>query len=412
MKDLPLKRLATVIAGQSPPSVEIDDFYGDGLPFLQGNGEFGSESPTPRNRCDSSRKRCRKGDLLISVRAPVGALNKADREYGIGRGLAAVRPTRALDPAFAWWWLHAAMPHLRAAATGSTYEAVTAEEIGALRVPAWTLDVQQAISYFLSTETRRIDVLILKKRRMLGLLKERKAATLLAAAGGRLTHAGPYALSTLAWLGERPSHWREVLLRLVAATGSGHTPSRNRADWWTDCTIPWITTGEVAQVRSDEQEEIVDTREKVSELGLANSAAVVHPRGTVVLCRTASAGYSGIMAVDMATSQDFATWTCGTQLRPRYLLLCLRAMRPDLLGRLATGSTHKTIYMPDIQSLRIPLPSVEEQDAVVEAAWQRLNSLFAGMQLLQQQITLLQEHRHTLITAAVTGQLEVSGVSA
>ena len=61
------------------------------------------------------------------------------------------------------------------------------------------------------------------------------------------------------------------------------------------------------------------------------------------------------MGSDMATSQDFVTWTCGPLLEPRFLLLCLRAMRRDLLERLAQGSTHKTIYMPDIESIRVPL---------------------------------------------------------
>src|SRR5262249_9489467 len=140
-------------------------------------------------------------------------------------------------------------------------------------------------------------------------------------------------------------------------------------EWWIDPTIPWITTGEVAQMRSDGIEYIESTRERISELGMANSAATLHPAGTVVLCRTASAGYSAIMGRDMATSQDFATWTCGPLIRPRFLLLCLRAMRQDLLERLAMGSTHKTIYMPEIESMKVPVPPVEEQDRLVEAAW-------------------------------------------
>lgn len=67
----------------------------------------------------------------------------------------------------------------------------------------------------------------------------------------------------------------------------------------------------------------------------------------------------------MATSQDFATWTCGPRLYPRYLLHALRAMAPDL-QRLSSGSTHKTVYMPDIEELRIPLPSVAEQHRIAD----------------------------------------------
>ena len=165
-------------------------------------------------------------------------------------------------------------------------------------------------------------------------------------------------------------------------------------------------------MRSDRIEFITETREKISQLGVANSSAEIHPAGTVVLCRTASAGYSAIMGKDMATSQDFATWTCGPRLRPRFLLLCLRAMRQDLLGRLAMGSTHQTIYMPDIESLRVPLPEVEEQDRVVEAVWDRLRRFDGVVDALQRQLSLLQERRQALITAAVSGELDIPGIAA
>ncbi len=68
----------------------------------------------------------------------------------------------------------------------------------------------------------------------------------------------------------------------------------------------------------------------------------------------------------MATSQDFFTWTCSEELEPRFLLMCLRARHDDLVGRLAMGSTHKTIYMADIRGLRIPLPPVSEQRRIAD----------------------------------------------
>jgi type I restriction enzyme S subunit len=179
-----------------------------------------------------------------------------------------------------------------------------------------------------------------------------------------------------------------------------------------DRTIPWITTGEVWQIRDDRTEFLRETRELVSELGIANSSAELHPVGTVVLSRTASAGYSAIMGTDMATSQDYVTWTCGPRLRPRFLLLCLRAMRQDLLGRLAMGSTHQTIYVPDIQSIRVPLPPLEEQDQLVEWTWQRLRRTDAATDATRRQIDLLAERRKALISAAVDGQVDVPRVAA
>jgi type I restriction enzyme S subunit len=365
-----------------------------------------------------ARHRLEVGDIVVGRHGDVGRsalISEVEAGWLCGSGSIAIRLQKhILAPRFVQWALTSRVcrDQLLAASKGATMDTINEPVLLGLGVPLWPVSTQEAIADFLDIETARIDGLITKKRRLIDLLEERKAATMLAAAGGRLTHAGPFERSSLAWLNERPTHWREVLIRLVAKTGSGHTPSRERPEWWEDASIPWITTGEVAQVRSDQREEIVETREKISEVGLANSAAALHPRGTVVLCRTASAGFSGIMGVDMATSQDFATWTCGSQLRPRYLLLCLRAMRPDLIGRLATGSTHKTIYMPDIHALQIPLPSLEEQDLAVEAAWRGLDPLFTAMDRSRQQLDLLQEHRQALITAAVTGELDVPRVAA
>ena len=110
----------------------------------------------------------------------------------------------------------------------------------------------------------------------------------------------------------------------------------------------------------------------------------------------------------MATSQDFVTWTCGTGLSPEYLLQTLRVMRPYLLGYLSMGSTHKTIYFQDLMDLRIVVPSMDLQKTAVEevrvAAHVRTELLGA----LEAQVLRLQEYKQSLITAAVTGELDVT----
>jgi len=283
-------------------------------------------------------------------------------------------------------------------------------DIKRLPIPLPSIDEQRRIADFLDAETARINRFGDANDRLLALLAERRTAAVIdEVSGGRHPHKRP---STLAWLTHVPESWDEVRVGLLARMGSGHTPSRSRSDWWRDCTIPWITTGEVQQVRDDRTEEIYETREKISELGLQNSAAELHPKGTVVLCRTASAGYSAVMGLDMATSQDFVTWTCGPRLDPFYLLWCLRAMRQDLLGRLAMGSTHKTIYVPDLQALRIPLPPTREEQAEIVRRIRINNERVDHLvDRVKQQNTLLEERRRALITAAVTGQFDVSTAS-
>ena len=82
-------------------------------------------------------------------------------------------------------------------------------------------------------------------------------------------------------------------------------------------------------------------------------------------------------------------------------------MRADLLGRLAMGSTHKTIYVPDLQALRIPLPSLAEQRQIVDAIHASNNAIDAAVDVIDRQADLLAERRQTLITAAVTGAITV-----
>ncbi|MEU2041359.1 restriction endonuclease subunit S [Nocardia niwae] len=165
------------------------------------------------------------------------------------------------------------------------------------------------------------------------------------------------------WLAS--SRWPTAPIRLVARLGSGHTPSRKVYEYWENCTIPWVTLADVWQLRNGGVDVISTTKEKISELGMANSSAALHPPGTVILSRTASVGFSAMLGADMATSQDFATWTCGHRLDPKFLLHVLRGMAPDL-KRVSMGSTHKTIYMPDIEQLRTPLPPLEEQRRIAD----------------------------------------------
>jgi type I restriction enzyme S subunit len=299
-----------------------------------------------------------------------------------------------------------------ARSVGVSYPAINGTELGDIRIDVPQLAQQLAIVGFLGRETTRIDALIAAKRRMIELLELRWQAVMFHGISGLLTSSRPRRISPIPWLPEVPSDWREGKLNLLARLGSGHTPSRQHPEWWVNPSIPWITTGEVSQMRSDRIEFITETREWISEEGLANSSAELHQAGTVVLCRTASAGYSAIMGRDMATSQDFATWTCGPNLRPRFLLLCLRVMRQDLLGRLAMGSTHQTIYMHDIESIKVPLPSIADQDAIVTAVNARRHPIDSAIAALGRQADLLVERRQALVSAAVTGELDIPWVAA
>lgn len=386
-------------------SIPVIDETGDGR--LERTAELGSsKTMLAGGEVLISKLNPRKARVLVAESHDVPTL--ASGEF------VALQPTD-VHQRFLYWLLtsEAIRQRLDAAVQSATrsQQRVRPEEVTKMWVDVPVHREQRAIAGYLDTESARIDGLVEQYRRLVELQLERRLAITMQGVEGQFIATDRQA-SGLTYLQTVPKHWDEVSLSLLAKLGSGHTPSREHAEWWVDATIPWITTGEVWQLRDDRVEYVSETRENVSELGIANSAAELHPAGTVFLSRTASAGFSGIMARDMATSQDFVTWTCGPRIRPRFLLLCLRAMRGDLLGRLAMGSTHKTIYFPDIQSIKVPLPPIEEQDQIVDWVWNRLRAIDAVVDAIERQVSFLMERRQALITATVTGQQDISGVAA
>jgi type I restriction enzyme, S subunit len=128
-----LADLALVLMGQSPPSSSCIE-EGEGMPFVQGNAEFGDRNPTPRLRCRLPIRIAEAGDLLLSVRAPVGEINQAAERTVIGRGLAAIRFAQD-DRAFAWHALKWCAGNLNRVAQGSTFVAVSRQDVEDLRIP-------------------------------------------------------------------------------------------------------------------------------------------------------------------------------------------------------------------------------------------------------------------------------------
>lgn len=159
-----LERVATVEMGQSPSSTTVTSTDSGGLPFLQGNAEFSERFPKAILRCQHPPKKCEVGDALISVRAPVGALNEADQVYCIGRGLAAVRFTGA-DARFGYHELAYFSSQLRRVAQGTTFEAVGRDDLLGLRFPLPPRAEQRRIAEILDTldETIRSTTLVIEK---------------------------------------------------------------------------------------------------------------------------------------------------------------------------------------------------------------------------------------------------------
>ena len=170
---------------------------------------------------------------------------------------------------------------------------------------------------------------------------------------------GRYALSVGRPETVCPDGWRWVLLTDVAKLETGHTPSRQHPEYW-DGGIPWIG---IRDATANHGRTIHSTFQQTSQLGIDNSSARILPANTVCLSRTASVGYVVVMGCPMATSQDFVNWVCTEGLDYRYLKYVLLAEKETFL-QFASGTTHQTIYFPEVKAFHLCLPPIEEQRAI------------------------------------------------
>lgn len=159
-----LGEIAHIEMGQSPDSRYVFEDSFLGYPFLQGNAEFGTVSPEPKYGCTRPAKTSESGDVLISVRAPVGAVNIADQSYCIGRGLAAIR-VRGVEPSLAAHLIASQAAALRRVAQGTTFEAISKKDLMALKLRMPPLDELPVIAQVLNTldtASRETEALIYK----------------------------------------------------------------------------------------------------------------------------------------------------------------------------------------------------------------------------------------------------------
>lgn len=172
-----------------------------------------------------------------------------------------------------------------------------------------------------------------------------------------------------------PDGWGWRLLTDVARLETGHTPSRKHPEYWGG-DVPWIG---IRDATGNHGGTLYKTLQYTNELGIKNSSARILPANTVCLSRTASVGYVVVMGAPMATSQDFVNWVCGPSLDHRFLKYVLLGERGSFL-RFASGTTHQTIYFPEVKAFHIALPPLRTQREIVDV----LSSLDDRIDLLRQ----------------------------
>jgi len=320
--------------------------------------------------------------------------------------LARCRPAHGMEPAFINYLLLAiynargTFPHLKQS-TG-----IQNLDLGSflgISVSIPEPETQRRIAGFLDEKTAQIDGLIGKKRALLDRLAEKRQTLITRAVTKGLNPAAPTKPSGIDWLGDIPAHWDVLPVKRVAKLESGHTPDKKVDAYWEDCEIPWVSLNDTAILRDADY--ISDTTFKINELGLANSSARLLPARAVVFTRDATIGESAITTRPMAVSQHIIAWLCHEhRVIPEYLLFTIYGMTGELM-RLTNGSTIGTIGLGDVKSIRMALPTLDEQKAIIAAIVDAKERLDEIVLLVRQSSDHLSEYRAALITAAVTGKL-------
>lgn len=187
--------ICTIIMGQSPPSSEYNE-KGEGLPFFQGKAEFTGLFPDVRKWCTAPTKIAEENDILLSIRAPVGPTNLAPSRCSIGRGLAAIRPEDDIQVRYVLYAIRTFNSYLVQLATGTTFEAVSGDDVRAFEIPLAPIPEQHRIIAAIEQQFSRLDAAVAALRRAQAKLKRYRAAVLKAAVEGKLTEA---------WRAEHPT---------------------------------------------------------------------------------------------------------------------------------------------------------------------------------------------------------------
>lgn len=261
MAKWPMMRLGDVCEinmGQSPSSESYNDEK-EGIPFHQGNVDFGEIHPKARVYCNKPIKIANKNDVLLSVRAPIGALNIANEKCCIGRGLCAITEKENISYyKFIYYVLKRKKAELVAKGTGSTFKAINKANLLSIRFPLPPLNVQKNIANTLDKTQEIID----GYKKLLAELDNLIKAVFYKMFGDPVTNEK----------GLKAAKIKDFFI-----VKSGSTPNRNCNEYWKDGSIPWIKTTEI------KENYIYSSEEYITELAAKECRLTRMPKGTILV---------------------------------------------------------------------------------------------------------------------------------
>ncbi len=370
-----------------------------------------TQSMTFKGAPSRARRIVRHGDTIVStVRTylkAVAAIEQDDPDLIASTGFAVVRSDpKCLLPRFAFFWLRSTpfVDEVCARSVGVSYPATNASEIGAIPVPLPPLPAQRTIAAFLDRKTAAIDALIEKKERLIALLAEKRSALIHQAVTKGLDPNVPMKDSGVPWIGEIPAHWRSMRLKHVSErVVVGIAAAATHA--YVDDGVPILRSTNVRANRIDEADVL-----QIAPWYSDQNRSKYLRAGDLVTVRTGAAGVTAVVPEHLDYCQCFTMLitTPRSDQCAAFLSYYLNA-EPALVyfSDQSWGTAQKNISVPILQNAPVLVPPREEQRGITEHLDETLAAHDGLASACRASVARLREYRQALITAAVTGQLEI-----
>jgi len=359
-----------------------------------------------------SRSLIRPGDLVCSIGPSFGKvmvtpqwLDGANLTQGTAR--IAFKPLH--DARYYFWTLRSpfSVAQWESSVGGATFRALNLGPLAETIVSVPPLPEQTAIAEFLDRETGKIDTLVAEQQRLIELLKEKRQAVISHAVTKGLNPNSRLKPSGIEWLGDVPEHWEVTRIkRLAAAISKGTTPTTVGAEF-TPMGIRFLKAENITEAGVVEQPEFFISAETHAVL----SRSSLHSGDVLVVIAGATTGKSAILQEEFLPAntnqavafvrpknKDFSTYInfwLGTDLvRNLVLLTSVQSAQPNL-------------SMEDLGNIPIPLPPLSERNQILTSLAAFTSQFDTLTAEARRAIDLLQERRTALISAAVTGEIDV-----
>lgn len=353
-----------------------------------------------------------KGSIIVSSRAPIGSLAIAANRLCTNQGCKALVVKSGHFNKFIFYTLSVNVSALQLLGRGTTFLELSAEDLGTFKIPTPPLSEQKAIAHFLDHETAKIDRLIAKQERLIELLKEKRQTVISHAVTKGLNPDAKMKDSGVEWLGEVPEHWvvadiKHLLNPTKGAIKTGPFGSHLKGDELMGSDVKVLNQRNVISRNFDIGEAFVN-QDKYAELEsfrIFPGDILVTTRGTIG--RTAIAPESLGLAI---LHPCLMRLQVNNSISNTLLALIIQESGyfMEQLKILSNATTIDVIYSENLKNVTVAIPpTIEEQKELLQSLEKKLERLDRLAENSLSAIKLIRERRSALISAAVTGKIDV-----